>query len=147
MTACCERNLNKPIKDQLEELGFRRFAVAAGKNLTVETDLPSEPGVYVATLDDAVFWVGETVNIRKRFGQYRLWFSLPDEHKRSDVKTRNQLLNMADGKDLVFFYKEPITIFSGLTKKQYSAHRVEEVMLIDYFQPAWNLRPGGRSRG
>lgn len=113
----------------------------------MEAELEAKPAVYVAVLDDRVFWVGETGNSRQRFKNYRRWFALPDDSSRRDLKTRNQLLEMADGRSLTFFLKAPMTVWSHLTALSYAAHRVEETILIDYFRPDWNTRPGGRRRG
>ncbi len=134
-------------EQELSELGFRRFAVLERRDLNVVAELDSKPAVYLATLDDHVFWVGETGNVRRRFSDYRRWFALPNDSPRADVKTRNKLLEMVNGRQLVFYCKTPLEIWSSLTAKNYPAHRVEETILIDYFKPAWNLRPGGRSRG
>lgn len=131
----------------LDQLGFRRFAVLTGRDLRIEVGLRPEPAVYVALLENRVFWVGETGDAKRRFGDYRRWFTLPDDSPRADVRTRNLLIETVGSRPLTFFLKEPMTIWSELTGKEYPAHRVEETVLIDYFQPAWNTRRGGRSRG
>lgn len=128
-------------------MGFRRFGRLNGKELIIETELPRAPGVYLATLDDEVFWVGQTDNLRTRFGQYRFWFALPDNSPRRDRPTRDSLLAMVGGHELVFHYKEPAAYFSTITEKSYPAHRIEEMVFIELFDPAWNNRPGGRKRG
>lgn len=133
--------------DELDRLGFQRAAILEGRDLQVVAELPSEPAVYVAVLDGVVFWVGETGNARRRFSDYRRWLALPDDSPRRDLATRDKLLEMAGAGQLIFFIKKPITIRSELTGKDYPAHRVEETILIDHFQPAWNRRPGGRSQG
>lgn len=131
----------------LESLGFGRIASSRGRELTVGTKLQNEPAVYVAVLDDEVFWVGETGRLRARFSDYQRWFALTDDSTRRDKKTRDELLRMTGGKELVFYAKPPDLYLSPLTGKQYSAHRVEETALIDHFRPAWNLRKGGRGEG
>ena len=135
------------VAEKLAALGFVRFARLAGRALHIESPLPPAPAVYVAVLDGAVFWVGETGDIRRRFHSYRRWLALPDDSPRADAATRDRLLEIADGRALTFFRKEPMTIRSDLTGRDYPAHRVEETILIDYFRPAWNTRAGGRSRG
>ena len=132
---------------ELKNLGFRRVAFLEGRKLCLEVKLPNEPVVYVAVLNDEVFWVGETGNARRRFSEYRSWLSLPDGSTRRDLPARNQLLQMVGSNELVFLIKPAMTIRSELTGKDYAAHRVEEAVLIDHFKPAWNLRPRGRRRG
>lgn len=135
------------IDDELQELGFTRFAELVGRDLKIEIELKRSPAVYVAVLDGKVFWVGETGNAKERFRAYRRWFALPDNSRRRDVWPRNQLLEMTGGRVLTFLHKQPMTIWSALTSQHYPAHRVEETIFIDHFQPAWNKRPGGRGRG
>lgn len=138
---------DSPINKRLADLGFRQFGTLVGQSLRIDADLPREPAVYVGVLDGQVFWVGETGDVRSRMASYRRWLAQPDDSPRSDARTRDQLLEMTAGRALTFFWKTPMTIRSELTGKVYPAHRVEEVMFIDYFRPAWNMRPGGRSRG
>lgn len=139
--------LGRQIYAELEKLGFLRFGTIVGNELRVERELAPEPAVYVATLDDQVFWVGETGNARSRFGSYRHWLALPDNSPRRDLNARNRLVEMAGDKPLILFLKKPFTVWSDLTKRNYPAHRLEEAILIDYFQPAWNMRAGGRRKG
>lgn len=138
---------SRDIEADLLGLGFRRFATLIERNLTIDSKPPSAPGVYVAVLDGAVFWVGQTGNLRARFDRYRTWLALPDDSSRADRPTRDQLLHMVSGRPLTFYWKEPIQVHSELTGRTYFGHQVEEAMLIDHFQPAWNLRKGGRRHG
>src|SRR3546814_2891478 len=131
----------------LPEMGFRLIARAEGRQLTVEANLRNEPAVYVVALDGKVILVGETTILRKRFAQHRSWLAQPDNSGRTDRVTRDRFLEMTGGREITFHAKVPGRFASLLTGKKYPLHRVEAAVLIDYFQPAWNCRPGGRREG
>lgn len=130
-----------------EELDFQPFARLKNHDLFIEAALSDTPAVYIAVLEQAVFWVGETSRLRSRFRDYQRWLALPRSSSRRDAGTRDQLISMLSGRELIFFWKEPDMYRSPLTGKSYPAHRVEETALIDHFRPAWNLRKGGRREG
>ena len=137
----------RSLVDRLAELGFARCAHLDGRDLRFERDLARGPVVYVAVADGSVFMVGETGDHRTRFKSYQRWFALPDDSRRRDLRARNLFMEMTGGVPVDFYSKEPMTIRSDLTQREYSLHRVEESIFIDYFRPAWNTRPGGRKRG
>ena len=134
------------IYEELAAMGFRRVATLVGRDMLMEAALKPEPAVYLALLEGRVFWVGETGDARRRFGEYRRWLALPDDSPRADRRTRDRLLETANGRPMTFFLKEPMMILSEITGKHYPGHRVEETILIDHFRPPWNTRSGGRRR-
>ena len=140
-------DIDQPLYENLRTIGFRRASILIGRQFEIEVDLRAEAAVYVGVLADKVFWVGETGNIRRRFQSYQRWFAQPDDSRRKDRKTRDQCLTMTGGAPLVFLTKKPMQVWSDIANKYYDGHRVEEVILIEYFKPAWNMRPGGRKKG